>query len=151
MIVYRISKCVYASDLTGEGARLAGGRWNSRGIPAIYTSESRALCALEVAVHLPLKLAPKDYCLSVMEIPASLIFQPDNELLPDRWNHIPHTDASQKYGDAFLQSNQYMALRVPSAIVPEEYNVIINPRHPEISTIKIHDVLSFPFDERLFK
>ncbi|MCB9268953.1 MAG: RES domain-containing protein [Lewinellaceae bacterium] len=73
MIVYRIGKRKYAGDMSGRGAQMAGGRWNRKGIPAIYTSESRALSLLEVAVHLPLGMVPPSYSIATLEVPDALI------------------------------------------------------------------------------
>jgi RES domain-containing protein len=150
MRVYRLSRKKYARDLTGDGARMTGGRWNSRGIPAIYTSESRALCALEVAVHLPLHLTPTDYCLITLEFHGKLVHTVDIDELPEDWRSVPHSDTTQKFGDRLLIRQRRLALRFPSAIVPEEHNVIINPRHRDLSKVSILDVENFPFDERLF-
>ncbi len=151
MKVYRLSRRKYASDLTGSGAERAGGRWNSRGIAAIYTSETRALCALEVAVHLPLNLTPADYCVITLYVPDENILIVDQNDLPKGWNSVPHSDSSQKFGDRFLRGNVWLAIRLPSAIVPEEFNVILNPKHQEIGKVKILDMSDFPFDDRLFR
>lgn len=150
MTLFRISRRKYASDLTGHGAEITGGRWNSRGIPAIYTSDSRALCALEVAVHLPLHLAPVDYCIISLSVPENLILTVNRNNLPDNWSRVPHSDVSQKFGDLMLLENRHLGFRLPSAIVPEEFNVILNPKHPTINEVQIVDISDFPFDERLF-
>ena len=82
MIVYRIGKKKYAGDLSGRGAQLAGGRWNRKGIPAIYTSESRALSLLEVAVHVPLGIVPESFVLITLDVPDPFIEVLDPQLLP---------------------------------------------------------------------
>ena len=73
MIVFRLSKSRFSKDLSGRGAELAGGRWNSKGLPMLYTSSSRALCTAEIAVHSPLGIVPMDYEIIEIEIPDSSV------------------------------------------------------------------------------
>ena len=150
MIVYRIGKRKYAGDWSGRGAQMAGGRWNRKGIPAIYTSESRALSLLEVAVHLPLGLVPPSYSIATLEVPDALIEVLDPKTLSENWNHFPPTDETQRLGDQFLLAMKTLALKVPSAIIPDEVNVIINPLHPDRIHVKIIRVEDFTIDRRLF-
>jgi len=148
MIVYRLSKEIYANDLSGKGSEFAGGRWNSKGISALYTAQSIALCVAEIAVHIPLGILPKDYFLVNIDIPDLDFFEPKR--LPKDWNSFPHPDSTQKIGDKFLKENKFLIMKVPSAAVQGEFNYIINPRHKNFSEIKIKKKEKFTFDDRLF-
>lgn len=148
MIVYRLSKSVYANDLSGKGAELVGGRWNSRGNAILYTSQSIALCVTEIAVHVPLGILPKDYDLIHIEIPDDNILEVKR--LPKDWQTFPHADSTQKIGDKFLKDKKYLVLKVPSAAVQGEFNFLVNPRHPDFDKVKIKKKEKFSFDERLF-
>jgi RES domain-containing protein len=151
MIVYRLSKLKFASDLTGKGAEKSGGRWNSQGTALIYTSESRALCTTEIAVHTPLGNLPLDYQLISIEIPVDIQIK---ELaageLPVKWNSIPQSHSTQVIGDKFVSEGKFMTLKVPSVVVPGEFNYLLNPKHPEFNKVKIKSIEPFNFDERLF-
>lgn len=150
MIVYRLSRKQYAKDLSGKGAEIAGGRWNSKGIPLVYTAESRALCTVEVAVHVPLGMIPKDYQIVAIEIPDEEIKIIEENKLPEKWNAIPPTRATQEIGNHFVVDNEDLVLRVPSAVVENEYNYLINPNHPKIKEVKIIEIKDYHFDQRLF-
>ncbi len=151
MIVFRLSKGRYAYDLSGRGAELAGGRWNSKGIPIVYTSESIALCTVEVAVHMPLGIVPIDYQLISIKIPASISIQEIKEesLLQD-WKSFPHTNSTQEIGDHFVIAGKAAVLKVPSATVQGNCNYLLNPRHRDFQKISIVNVEPFEFDKRLF-
>jgi RES domain-containing protein len=151
MIVYRLSKSKYANDLSGRGSELVGGRWNSKGVPVVYTSESRALATTEIAVHTSLANIPTDYCIVSIYIPDSSIMIPELKDLPVDWNDVPPKVASQKYGDQFTYDNNFLVLKVPSAVILGDFNYIINPRHKSISLVEIIETSPFPFDKRLFK
>lgn len=151
MIVYRLAKSTYARDLSGRGAEKYGGRWNSRGVPIIYTSGSRALCTLEIAVHTPLGNIPSDYYMICIEIPDTNIGLLDKEDLPSRWNSSPHGHKTQVIGDHFAKDCKHLVLKVPAAVVQGEYNYLLNPLHPDFQEVKIIDVEEFNFDKRIFK
>jgi RES domain-containing protein len=150
MILYRIAKCVYADDLSGTGARLYGGRWNSVGKPMVYLASTRALAMLEVLVHLSPTLLPADFCFAEIEVPDNNIAVADSETLPADWKNPLGPIALQRLGDAFLKNQEYLLMKVPSAIVDEEYNYLLNPLHPQASAVKILRKQAFNFDERLF-
>lgn len=151
MIVYRLSKKIFASDLSGKGAELAGGRWNSKGVAVLYTSNSRALCTTEIAVHTPLGIVPKDYMLVTIEVPDDLpVRELKDKELPADWKLFPHPNSTQLIGDAFVTEGKYAGLKVPSVTVQGEFNYVFNPRHPDFGKIKIIDTEPFGFDERLF-
>jgi RES domain-containing protein len=149
MILYRIAKCTYARDLAGTGARLYGGRWNSEGKPAIYLASSRSLAVLEVLVHLPPLMIPDDYCLVEIDVPDNSISQIAIEDLPKNWKDISPPAALKEMGDAFLKKQACLLLKMPSSIVPMEYNYLLNPLHPGIKKVKIVKSGPFDFDSRL--
>jgi len=151
MIVYRISKSKYSNDLVGRGAEKTGGRWNSKGVAMVYTSESRALCTAEIAVHIPLGIMPKDFKLITVEIPDSIkIFELSENDLPKDWNSIPHSGKTQELGDKFIRENKHTVMKVPSAVVQGDFNYLINSNHEDAKNVKIIKLESFVFDQRMF-
>lgn len=151
MIVYRLSRGAYRNDLSGKGAELAGGRWNSKGTAVLYTSESIALCTVEVAVHMPLGIVPKDYHLITIELPdASPLTEITEDKLPSSWKSFPHANSTQLLGDRFVQEGDFLVLKVPSATVQGTYNYLVNPRHPDFHKVHITHTEPFTFDKRLF-
>ena len=149
MIVYRLSKAQYAQDLSGKGAELVGGRWNSRGNAMLYTSQSIALCVTEIAVHVPLGILPKDYQLIHIEIPDEDLLE--MKRLPKDWQSFPHSNSTQMIGDKFLKEHKHLVFKVPSAAVQGEFNFLINPRHKNFNHFEIVKIEDFNFDERLFR
>lgn len=151
MIVYRLSKEKYKNDLSGKGAEIAGGRWNSKGMAMIYTGQSRALCTTEIAVHSPLGIIPSGYWIVTIEFPDSIdILEIDPAVLPADWKTFPHPHSTQVIGDDFIKSGKYLVIKVPSAAVPGDFNYLINPAHSLFSQVKINSSEPFEFDERLF-
>ena len=143
MIFYRLAKRPFRA-LDGEGARLYGGRWNSAGRPMIYCAASPSLAVLEVLVHLDLSpdLMPLDYHLLSIEIPD------DAPLM--RLATRPEAAAEcLAVGDEFLRRGEELALLVPSAIVPQEINALVNPRHPAAARVATVWDETFRFDPRL--
>ncbi|MBU6157935.1 MAG: RES family NAD+ phosphorylase [Bacteroidetes bacterium] len=152
MIVYRLSQSSYAADLSGIGAEMAGGRWNSKGTPMIYAAESRALCVAELAMHLPLGLVPQNYAFVSFKIPENIpVLQLSKKQLPSNWNEYPHPNETQQIGDRFIRDNKFLVMRVPSVVVNEEYNYLINPRHSLIQKVQVSDLSPFKFNERFFR
>ncbi len=151
MIVFRLSKGRFAKDLSGRGAELAGGRWNSKGVAMLYTSESIALCTVEVAVHMPLGIVPLDYHLVRINIPDNVaIKELTEEELPADWKSFPHPNATQDIGDQFVFDSEFLVLKVPSSAVQGTYNYLVNPRHRDFNQITIAATEPFDFDKRLF-
>jgi len=152
MIVYRLCKQEYLHDLSGYGAEMNGGRWNGKGTPALYTSGSRALAVLEIAVHVPFGILPTNYYMMTIEAPENAgTIKIEARDLPENWNRNPPARPSQYFGDDFLKENKHLMLKVPSATVAGEFNYIINPRHPDFKNVKIITTEPFEFDSRLFK
>jgi len=149
MLVYRLTKEKYKDSLSGKGAAIRGGRWNSPGIELIYTASNRALAMTEVAVHVTFEMMPNTYWMIEIEIPDAL----DIELytsLPKEWNAFPYNDATRKIGDKFALENKSIGMKVPSAVVQKEWNILINPSHVDFKKIKIINTEPFQLDRRLF-
>lgn len=152
MEVYRLSKQIYASTLSGKGAAIKGARWNSIGVEIIYTAHNRSLAMAEVAVHLSLATLPSDYMMVTIHIPDDISLLKLNLTdLPTDWNTFPHPSTTQAIGDQFIAENKYCVLQIPSAVTQGDYNLLINPNHPDFKRIKIILTENFPFDKRIFK
>jgi RES domain-containing protein len=149
MIIYRLATELYKDDLSGTGAKLYGGRWNSAGIPALYTTENISLAILEILVRTDMRSIPIHYHLIKLDIPDSI--QPlivTTGKLKKEWKD--DTGYTQWMGDEFIKSNKLLLLKVPSAVVDEENNYLINTGHNDFKKVKIIAVKKFLFDKRLF-
>lgn len=152
MRVYRLSKKKYSYSLSGAGAASAGGRWNSKGTGMIYTSANRALSLLEAYVHLSSAVIPRNYVMMTIDIPDTLHQNGINiNTLPADWRSDAGMLKTKKTGDDFIASSAACVLRVPSAVVPGDYNYLLNPDHRDFTKISIVSVDDFPFDARLFR
>ena len=140
-----------AEAFSGEGARLFGGRWTSRGRPAVYTSATIALATLEMLVHLETAMPLKAYALFPVSIPGELVARVDPADLPDGWQAYPAPAGLQHLGDAWLDAAATPVLRVPSAIVPTEYNYLLNPLHTGFERIAIGPPRALQMDPRLVR
>lgn len=153
MVVFRIEREKYLENtLNGIGASMSEGyRWNSMNTKIVYTAESRALAILEVAVHLDLSEdLPQDRYYVAIEFPDDTVIQEVNlKDLPDDWDTKPPTLVTQIIGDDFVKYNEAALLKVPSSIVPQEFNYLINPNHPDALKIKILSTEKIIFDARL--
>jgi len=156
MRMYRLTQKKYSdTPFSPAGAKLYGGRWNSKGTEALYFSESESLCCLEVFVHV--KNDPNiidQYDLYRIDIPDELIVKLEKEDLPPSWRSIPANESTQEIGDQFLNSSkpQHAALQIPSIISPRENNYVVNPNHPLMNKIfGKSEKLEFNFDSRIFK
>jgi RES domain-containing protein len=151
MFVYRLSNKKFSTVLSSAGAAAAGGRWNSKGTAIIYVSDNRALSLLEKYVHLPSGIIPKDLVMMSINIPDTINLEKiEIKILPPDWKNDTGRVKTKTIGDDFIVSNSACILQVPSAIIPGEYNYLINPDHPDFSKIKIVETFDFPFDDRLF-
>ena len=147
MILYRIAKRAYA-DLSGTGARLFGGRWNSEGRSMVYLTSSRSLAVLEALVHLSPTNLPIDFCIMTIETPDNFA-EIKVEQLPQNWDEYPEPNSLKHIGNDFLLKQKHLLLKVPSAIVKEEFNYLLNPLHPDAGLVKIISLTPFAFDQRL--
>ncbi len=156
MKLYRLTQKKFSdTPFSPAGAKLYGGRWNSKGTEALYFAESESLCSLEVFVHVNNDPNIVDqYDLYRIEVPDELIVKLDEEDLPETWRSIPASEDTQEIGDEFLnmQDPQYAALQVPSTISPRDKNYVVNPNHSAMKAIfEKHEKLEFGFDPRIFK
>jgi RES domain-containing protein len=149
MLAWRIVRSVYTADaLSGAGAARWGSRWNSVGVQMIYASTGRALAVLEMLVHVARKNSLADAVFIPLEIPENLISAvPD---LPEGWNHFPYRKESRRTGDRWIEQGSSLAMFVPSAVLPAERNILINPAHALFSQIHVGQPESHAFDRRLF-
>ena len=148
MIVYRITNETYKNDISGNGAALYGSRWNSRGLPLLYTSQFISLSILESLVHLKKgEIPPTQYLLNI-EIPdENEVAEISYKKIKKNWEQEP--DYTQWLGDQFLQNKQNLVLKVPSAIVPQESNFLLNPLHVKFKKIRIVSSELLQLDKRL--
>lgn len=151
MEVFRLSSSKYANDLSGTGAKLHGGRWNQKGDAVLYTAGSRALALVEVLVHLTNAYLPFNYQLITLHIPDDSILTLPIKSLSQDWNTIEPSNSTKQITSKWLIENQYLILKVPSAVVEGEFNYLVNPLHNDFSKIKILKIEPFSFDDRLFK
>ncbi|MFW6363911.1 MAG: RES family NAD+ phosphorylase [Spirochaeta sp.] len=150
MKVYRISKRAYIEDLSGEGARLYGGRWNPKGSSVVYTAENRALATVEFLVHIPMSLIPRDIYLAEIQLPADAgCEQIDIATLPDDWRQSPPGIDLSRRGEEWIRRKESLLLRVPSAVVSGEWNILINPEHETARQVTIGSIEPVTFDTRL--
>jgi RES domain-containing protein len=146
---WRLTKTKYlAAAWDGEGAKRAGGRWNSPGTAVVYVSGSLSLALVEVLVHLSPEILPAFSAIPVA-FDESLVTVPAR--IPDGWRESPPPPATQAIGDLWVAAGTSVVLRVPSVIVPGESNFLLNPGHPDFRRLRIGDAASFPFDARLVR
>jgi RES domain-containing protein len=147
---WRLIKAVHADDaFSGEGARRGGGRWNSKGVRIFYMSQSLSLATLEVMVHTAFYSALKNYVCIPIDFDPGLSQSITPEDLPANWMIAPIPQSIKDMGDRWIQSQESVILKVPSVIIPAEYNYLINPSHPDFKKVVIHSPQEFPFGPRL--
>jgi RES domain-containing protein len=151
MRFWRICRRRFAADAaTGEGARLYGGRWNSRGVRVVYASTSLALAAVETFVNLEPNLQPKDLVSIEGEIPDELeISRLDPKILPPNWFKT-RDESVRRFGDEWVRGAQTAAFLVPSAAIPGDWNVLLNPLQADYQKIRFGEPTPFEFDARMF-
>jgi RES domain-containing protein len=156
MKVWRLCRAPYAAEaFNGEGARRFGGRWNSRGVPMVYTSTSLSLAAIELFVHLEPNQTPTDLVYFSAELPEgepARTIQP-SQLAADWWTDEPASDGAtaREMGDGWIRDLTSLALMVPSVPIRSEWNVLINPLHPRMRELRIEAPQPFVFDARMFQ
>lgn len=151
MRAWRIAKAKRATDLSGQGAAIEGGRWNEAEVPAVYMGLSPAICCLENFVHQTSRpLVPMTITVFEMPDDLDLYLAPGIEQLPAGWNAMPADRPSMEFGTNWLRGRQQLGLIVPSAVMPLERNIVLNPRHPAIADVRVVEVLDFRYDDRMF-
>ncbi|MBV8817073.1 MAG: RES family NAD+ phosphorylase [Acidobacteriaceae bacterium] len=152
MLFWRICRQRFAAEAaSGEGARLYGGRWNSRGVRMVYASTSLALAAIETFVNLEPILRPADLVSVEGEIPDTVpIGRVDVKELPAHWYEKRHASV-RRFGNDWIKAGTTAALLVPSAAIRGEWNVLLNPVHPDFAKITFEEPEPFEFDVRMFR
>lgn len=145
MVVFRIARKEHIEDLSGHGAELFGGRWNEKGRPALYTSSSLSLAALEILAHTDKTMPPVNMAYAKIYVP--------DRALGMKIFRLPSGKSEIECGSLWLKENKELMLKVPSVILPYEYehefNLILNPRNPEYKKVFVSEVHDFSFDVRL--
>lgn len=148
---WRITQAGHADDaFTGLGAWLEGARWNHKGIYMVYAAESISLAALEMVVHLP-----EEALLYNLYVRIPIVFESKQMMtlkpsqLPPDWNFSPPPESTQKIGSDWAKAQKSLVLKVPSSVIPDEHNYLINPLHPAVTSLKIGKAENFNFDIRL--
>ena len=146
---WRLLKTKYLSRAwDGEGARLYGARWNRVGTPLVYTAATLSLALVETLVHIPPGPLPAFTAIEI-DFDASLVTILPDRNLPTDWKAYPHATSTQAIGEKWVREAKSAVLRVPSVVVPMEFNYLLNPRHRDFSRIAIGTPMRFPFDPRL--
>lgn len=150
LTVWRICLPEFADTaFTGIGAEKFGGRFNSPGYAIVYTSGSLSLALLEMLVQAnAVKRLMRQVCIPA-EIDDNHLKIYEKEELTTAWNAIPYSHVSQRIGDQWLKSQESLVLRIPSVVVPQEHNFLINPRHPDFQSVIVKEPFPVPFDYRL--
>ena len=150
MEIYRIAKDSHP-EIDGFGGLLYPGRWHEKGNRVIYTSEHRSLAAFETLVHISkVTLLNNNFVLITIQVPEdALILDLPASILEKGWDSYAYMPEIQQYGTQFLKEKKFLLLKVPSAIIKQEYNYIINPLHDQFSMCKVLETNPFQFDERL--
>jgi RES domain-containing protein len=150
VLVWRLARAPYAA-LDGEGGRRASARWHTRGRPIVYTASHLSLAVLELLVHIDPGEIPTDLVALTIDVPDDIRVETlDVGSLPADWR-APEHEACRRAGDAWLASLRTMVLRVPSAVVPEEHNFLLNPLHPDAARARVAARRLFTFDLRLLR
>ena len=151
MKVSRLTRERYAGNgYTGFGSALYGQRWNSKGVYVIYAASSMALAQLELLVHVRRDLSPDDFVSVTAIVPEDGIDSFDVAALPTNWRHEPPPLEFCAIGDRLIREARRLPLRVPSAVSPDDSNILINPRHPRFGEVVIAAPKTLTFDPRFF-
>ncbi|MCL6258803.1 RES family NAD+ phosphorylase [Aquiflexum sp. TKW24L] len=150
MLVYRLCNPKYSNDLSGTGAAITGGRWNKKGRAVLYTSESTALALLEVVVNIPPMFQPTLNLLT-LEIPENLLADFNRDMLPGNWFKYPAPTILAEIGENFYRNDSILGIKVPSSVVSNNSNIILNPNSKVYPQVKIISNEPFIFDPRLYR
>ena len=151
LTVWRVIKKKHRrTAFKGDGARIYGGRWNPVGTSVVYTAESLSLATLEIVVHLEREELLYRHFLKIPVTFDSLqVTALNRNTLPKDWNRLPPSESTQKIGYKWISQSKFAVLKVPSTIILEEYNYLINPNHHDFVGMKIGKPQRFKFDPRL--
>ncbi len=154
VVAYRIAKTRFSTThdemFSGVGAAINAGRWNSKGSHMVYASESRALATLEVAVHLNNGEVLTSYSVCAITIPDDYYEEVGPADLPADWDErVVNPLSAQSWGDLWLEFGEHPAVAVPSVLIPNEWNFLLNPEHEHFAELKLGDITPYPFDPRI--
>ena len=151
MEIFRIAQERFADDLSGNGSRLYGGRWNSEGVFALYASGTRSMALLETLAHTPAKmLNSNDYQLITLSVPDNIVpVQILLSSLPGNWDTPDTRPITKRLGDKFVNDKINLIIAVPCVLLPEEINYVINPLHKDMRKVKIVYKRRIYFDNRV--
>ena len=149
MLVFRLGKTQYKNDLTGIGAKLFGGRWNNPGTACLYTAENRSLALLEYTVNVNVSEIPRALSFTLIEIPDENVTELEIKDLPGDWMKFPAPSSTKLFGTKLLDSVNTAVIKIPSTIIPQEFNFILNPSHPLSKKFKILGVEDYVYDLRI--
>jgi RES domain-containing protein len=149
MLLYRIGSTKYINDLTGDGAKNNGGRWNHVGTPCIYSAATKSLSLLEYTAHAKIHLIPRALSFITLEVPDHSIRRYTAAQLPGNWKDFPHPKETRDFGTKFLADNKFLLYQLPSVVIEDEMNFIINPSHPDMKMVKVVSITDYVYDLRL--
>ncbi len=148
MRAYRLTRAKYPA-FAGRGSLLANGRWHWAGVPIIYCAESRALAVLETLVHARKDQIPSDYVFYEVILDDSMIEIISRDQVPQDWRAM-EPSATRSVGTRWMESRRSLGLVVPSVVIPDERNLLLNPEHPDLTSIQVAGPQPFQWDPRLF-
>ncbi len=150
LTLWRLSPVYHADKaMSGDGSYRRGGRWNPPGIRVVYCADSRSLALVEVLANVrrPALLGSQPWVVIRVDVPENLVERPQR--VPETWRETPYTTAPQAFGAEWVQAQRSVTLRVPSVVVPGEFNYLLNPAHPQFKKVRIGKPEPFSFDPRL--
>lgn len=147
MFAYRLCQQEHARLLDGNGSAKYGGRWNSRGVPMVYAAENRSLAILEYCVDGSLE--DEGLVIVTLKFPDDSLQVLKSEELPDQWVDLNPESLTVPIGDLWLKEQKTLVMKVPSVVVPQECNILINPLHPRMPEVRIADEQPFRMDQRV--
>ncbi len=148
---YRCGKCIYLSDLSGYGAYKYGGRWNSKGNYLLYTASNPSLALLECVFHVAPLIPGISFCMIKIDVTAESMLTITGDELKPGWDSSQGLEYCKSIGDQFIRDRKYLMLRVPSAILSIEWNILINPKHPLVTEVTLNKNILIAIDPRLRK
>ena len=153
MELWRLCRAKHeATAFSGIGAELAGGRWNHKGYPMVYTSEHLSLAVLEMFVHVSEQTAPGDLISIRASLPDAVpVTELPESALPPNWRAVPAPAELKDIGTAWLKEGRTAVLVVPSAVTTRERNLLLNPKHPDMNFLQPDSGQPFHFDPRMFE
>lgn len=152
MLVHRLAKKKYASDpLGGAGGLVVGGRWHRRGVRVVYCAQSLSLAALEFFVHFESLSRSVSLVAFEIEVPDGLVVGLPEASLPSGWDATPAGSGTARLGAEWLRSGRSVGLRVPSVLTRGEFNVLLNPAHPEFGRVRVRGMVDYRYDTRMWK